>query len=118
MSLTIEARKTVSLVGASGCVKSTTIQLLQRFYDPEEGEVLVDGMNIRDLNLQSFRHQMGFVGQEPILFSGTVKDNIRNGRLDCTDEEIIQATKDSNAHGFITEFPDGYNTQVGIKENN
>ncbi|KAG8435252.1 hypothetical protein GDO86_013268 [Hymenochirus boettgeri] len=113
LNLTVEAGKTVALVGASGCGKSTTIQLLQRFYDPAKGEVTVDGHDLRTLNIKWLRENIGVVSQEPILFGATIKENIRYGREDVTDAEIEQATKEANAYDFISKLPDTYETMVG-----
>ncbi len=102
----------VALVGFTGAGKTTFINLLSRFYDPNEGAVLVDGMDLRDVTLSSLRSQMGIVLQDTFLFSGTVMDNIRYGRLDATDEEIIAAAKKVNAHDFIMRLEKGYQTEV------
>jgi len=130
----IKPGETVALVGASGCGKSTCIQLLERFYDvqasrhidvdsPEKGDgkdplsvksgVFADGIDLRDLNLKSWRNCLGLVSQEPILFNGTISENIAHGKPGATLEEITQAAKMSNAHTFIMTFPDGYDTLVG-----
>ncbi|XP_040218089.1 ATP-dependent translocase ABCB1-like isoform X2 [Rana temporaria] len=113
LNLKVKAGQTVALVGASGCGKSTTIQLLQRFYDPLIGEVTVDGHDIRTLNVKWLRENIGVVSQEPVLFGTTIKENIRYGREDVTDAEIIQATKEANAYDFISKLPDGLDTMVG-----
>ncbi|XP_018426935.1 PREDICTED: multidrug resistance protein 1B-like [Nanorana parkeri] len=113
LNIKVQAGKTVALVGASGCGKSTTIQLLQRFYDPLVGEVTVDGHDIRTLNVKWLRESIGVVSQEPVLFGTTIKENIRYGREDVTDAEIIQATKEANAYDFISKLPDGLDTMVG-----
>ncbi|KAM9325016.1 ATP-dependent translocase ABCB1-like [Gastrophryne carolinensis] len=113
LNLKVPAGKTVALVGSSGCGKSTTIQLLQRFYDPAVGEVTVDGHDIRSLNVKWLRENIGVVSQEPILFGTTIKENIRYGRQDVTDAEIEQATKEANAYDFISKLPDGLDTMVG-----
>ncbi|KAK7271721.1 hypothetical protein RJT34_27853 [Clitoria ternatea] len=111
--LKIPAGKTVALVGGSGSGKSTVISLLQRFYDPNEGEILLDSVPIHKLQLKWLRSQMGLVSQEPVLFATTIKENILFGREDATDEQVIQAAKASNAHSFISQLPQGYDTQVG-----
>jgi len=111
--LTIEPNTTVAFVGPSGSGKSTTISLLQRFYNPLEGFVSLDGVDIKQLNIQWLRAQMAFVQQEPILFGGSVLDNIRYGRDNATDDECIAAAKNSNADDFIRSFPEGYRTTVG-----
>lgn len=109
-NLELKSGQTVALVGPSGSGKSTIVHMLQRFYDPIGGEILVEGENIRDLDLKAFRSQLGCVQQEPILFEGTVEDNIRLGKLDATGEEIVEAAKMANAHDFILGLPEGYNT--------
>uniref|UniRef100_A0A672LZI8 ATP-binding cassette sub-family B member 5 n=1 Tax=Sinocyclocheilus grahami TaxID=75366 RepID=A0A672LZI8_SINGR len=113
MSLKIPHGKTIALVGASGCGKSTTIQLLQRFYDPGSGEVTLDGHDIRSLNVCWLRENMGIVSQEPVLFGTTIAENIRYGREDATDEDIERAIKEANAYDFISKLPDKLNTMVG-----
>ncbi|MBA0675500.1 hypothetical protein Goari_017042, partial [Gossypium aridum] len=112
-SLTIPAGKTVALVGGSGSGKSTVIALLQRFYDPLGGEILLGGVAIDKLQVKWLRSQMGLVSQEPALFATTIKENILFGKEDATMEEIIEAAKASNAHNFICQLPQGYDTQVG-----
>ncbi|TPP59637.1 ATP binding cassette subfamily B MDR TAP [Fasciola gigantica] len=111
-NLTLKSGQTVALVGPSGSGKSTIIHMLQRFYDPEVGNILIEGENIRELNLKTYRAQIGCVQQEPILFEGTIAENIRMGKLDATEEEIKEAAKEANAHEFISKLPDGYNTLV------
>ncbi|KAK7316388.1 hypothetical protein VNO77_35392 [Canavalia gladiata] len=111
--LKIPAGKTVALVGGSGSGKSTVISLLQRFYDPIEGEIRVDGVAIHKLQLKWLRSQMGLVSQEPALFATSIKENILFGREDATHEDIVEAAKASNAHNFISQLPQGYDTQVG-----
>ena len=113
LSLDIPAGKTVAFCGSSGGGKSTVIQLLQRFYDPDQGIVKVDGRNIKDLDLNWFRSQMALVSQEPVLFATTIRENIRLGRLDATDAEIEEAAKQANAHNFIMTLNDQYETLVG-----
>lgn len=113
LSLQVPAGKTIALVGSSGCGKSTTIQLLQRFYDPPVGEVTVDGHDVRTLNVKWLRQNIGVVSQEPVLFGTTIRENIRYGREDVTEVEIIQATKEANAYDFISKLPDGLDTMVG-----
>ncbi len=102
----------IALVGATGAGKSTIVSLLSRFYDPTSGEVLVDGKNIKNVELESLRSQMGIMLQDTFLFSETIMENIRYGRLDATDEEVINAAKAVNAHNFIMKLEDGYNTEV------
>ncbi|XP_072535197.1 ATP-dependent translocase ABCB1-like [Salminus brasiliensis] len=112
-SLKVPHGKTIALVGASGCGKSTTIQLLQRFYDPDAGEVTLDGRDIRTLNVRWLRENMGIVNQEPVLFGTTIAENIRYGREDATDEDIERAVREANAYEFISKLPDRLNTMVG-----
>ncbi|KAK7381341.1 hypothetical protein VNO78_33965 [Psophocarpus tetragonolobus] len=111
--LRIPAGKTVALVGGSGSGKSTVISLLQRFYDPIEGEIRLDGVSINKLQLKWLRSQMGLVSQEPALFATSIKENILFGREDATEEEVVEAAKASNSHHFISQLPQGYHTQVG-----
>ncbi|XP_031432823.1 ATP-dependent translocase ABCB1 [Clupea harengus] len=113
LSLKIPHGKTIALVGASGCGKSTTIQLLQRFYDPEAGLVTLDGHDIRSLNVKWLRENMGIVSQEPVLFATTIAENIRYGREEATDEDIERAAREANAYDFISKLPDKLNTLVG-----
>ncbi|XP_077115094.1 ATP-dependent translocase ABCB1-like [Ranitomeya variabilis] len=113
LTLKVEAGKTIALVGSSGCGKSTTIQLLQRFYDPLAGQVTVDGHDVRSLNVKWLRENIGVVSQEPVLFGTTIRENIRYGRENVTEDEIIQATKEANAFDFISKLPDGLDTMVG-----
>ncbi|XLR05066.1 hypothetical protein S83_071264 [Arachis hypogaea] len=112
-SLKIPAGKTVALVGGSGSGKSTVISLLQRFYDPIGGEIRVDGVPIKKMQLKWLRSQMGLVSQEPALFATSIKENILFGREDASEQEIVEAAKASNAHNFISQLPQGYDTQVG-----
>ncbi|KAI3748057.1 hypothetical protein L6452_10888 [Arctium lappa] len=109
----VPAGRTVALVGGSGSGKSTVIALLQRFYDPQGGEICVDGMRIDKLQLKWLRSQMGLVSQEPALFATTIKENILFGKEDATMEEVIEAAKASNSHNFISQLPQAYDTQVG-----
>uniref|UniRef100_A0A3Q4GPN6 ATP-binding cassette sub-family B member 5 n=1 Tax=Neolamprologus brichardi TaxID=32507 RepID=A0A3Q4GPN6_NEOBR len=113
LNLTVKRGQTFALVGSSGCGKSTTIQLLQRFYDPQEGNVFVDGHDLRSLNVRHLREMIGVVSQEPILFATTITENIRYGRTDVTQEEIKQAAKEANAYDFIMKLPDKFETLVG-----
>ncbi|XP_047474458.1 mitochondrial potassium channel ATP-binding subunit-like isoform X2 [Penaeus chinensis] len=113
-SLRIPAGRVVALVGSSGGGKSTVAQLLERFYDVKEGSITIDGEDIRCLNPTWLRGRIiGFINQEPVLFATSVMENIRYGRPDATDEEVIEAAKTANAHAFIEAFPRGYNTRVG-----
>ncbi|KAI3925496.1 hypothetical protein MKX01_026408 [Papaver californicum] len=111
--LTVPAGKTVALVGGSGSGKSTVIALLERFYDPLGGEILLDGFPINKLQLKWLRSQMGLVSQEPALFATTITENILFGKEDATMDEVIAASKAANAHNFISQLPKGYDTQVG-----
>lgn len=114
LSLDIPPGKIVALVGGSGSGKSTIISLIERFYDPLSGQVLVDGNNIRELDLKWLRQQIGLVNQEPALFATTIKDNILYGKNDATNEEITRAAKLSEAINFISNLPDRFETQVCI----
>lgn len=100
-------------MGPSGSGKSTCIQLLQRFYDIDDGAVAIDRTDIRDYDLKWLRGQIGLVSQEPVLFSGTIAENIRFGNLSASDAEVQSAAKLANAHNFIRELADGYDTEVG-----
>ncbi|MFD0619232.1 ABC transporter ATP-binding protein [Paenibacillus sp. GCM10027629] len=117
ISLDVTAGQSIALVGHTGSGKSTIINLLSRFYDPVEGQILVDGIDIRDVTIESLRSQIGIVMQDTFIFSGSIRDNIRFGRLDATDEEVEAAAKAVNAHEFITNMPDGYGTQVEERGN-
>lgn len=103
----------IAFVGPSGAGKSTVASLLPRFYDVTSGSVTIDGLDVRDVTMESLREQVGIVPQETVLFNGTVYDNILYGRLDATKEEIEAAAKAANAHDFIMELPEGYNTKLG-----
>ncbi|XP_033129766.1 ABC transporter B family member 22 [Brassica rapa] len=113
LCLRIPSGKTVALVGGNGSGKSTVISLLQRFYDPVAGEVLIDDVPINKLQVKWLRSQMGLVGQEPVLFATSIKQNILFGKEDASMDEVMEAAKASNAHTFISQFPHGYKTQVG-----
>jgi subfamily B ATP-binding cassette protein MsbA len=113
VSLSIQPGEIVALVGPSGAGKSTVFNLIPRFYDPTQGRVLIDGIDVRTVTQQSLRAQIGLVPQETILFGGTIRENIAYGRLDASEEEIIAAAKAANAHQFILETPQGYETIVG-----
>jgi ATP-binding cassette subfamily B (MDR/TAP) protein 1 len=116
LSLEVQPGQTVALVGPSGGGKSTTVQLLERFYDPVEGDITIDGVDLKEFDLRWLRSQIGLVSQEPILFGGTVAENIRYGKNNATDEEVISAAKMANAHTFIVNDLDkGYETDVGEK---
>lgn len=103
----------IALVGSSGSGKSTSVQLLQRFYDPDGGSVRIDGHEVAEYNLKWLREHIGVVSQEPILFQATIRENILFGRESATDVEIQEAAKMANAHDFIMTLPDRYETRVG-----
>ncbi|XP_031845301.1 mitochondrial potassium channel ATP-binding subunit isoform X1 [Nomia melanderi] len=112
--LNIPAGKTVAIVGSSGNGKSTIAALLERFYDVEEGSITIDGKDLRSLNAGYLRgNVLGYIDQEPILFATSVMENIRYGKQDATDEDVVEAAKEANAHEFIMKFPNKYETQVG-----
>ena len=113
LELAIEPGETCALVGSSGSGKTTVGRLLLRFWDPQKGRITFDGQDLRELELASLRGAMADVSQDPVLFSGTIRENIRYGRLDANDDAIIAAAKAANADGFIREFPEGYDTLVG-----
>ena len=115
LSLKIPSGKTLALVGTSGSGKSTVISLIMRFYNPSSGSILIDGHNIRSLNLKSLRRRIGLVQQEPPLFSTTIYENIRYGNDEAIEIEIVEAAKAANAHEFISTMPNGYATLVGNK---
>uniref|UniRef100_A0A8C3RRZ1 ATP binding cassette subfamily B member 4 n=1 Tax=Chelydra serpentina TaxID=8475 RepID=A0A8C3RRZ1_CHESE len=106
LDLKVNCGQTVALVGSSGCGKSTTVQLIQRFYDPEKGMITIDGQDIKTLNIRYLREIIGVVNQEPVLFATTIAENIRYGREDVTMEEIEKAVKEANAYDFIMKLPD------------
>ena len=112
VSFDIPAGETIALVGPTGAGKSTVVNLISRFYDVTDGRVLIDGHDVRDMQLTSMRKQMSVMMQDSFIFSGTIMDNIRYGRLDATDEEVIQAAKTVSAHDFIMRMPKGYMTEV------
>ncbi|KAI3743442.1 hypothetical protein L1987_61151 [Smallanthus sonchifolius] len=112
-TLSVPAGKTIALVGSSGSGKSTVVSLIERFYDPTSGQVMLDGHDIKGLNLKWLRQQIGLVSQEPALFATTIKENILLGRPDASMVEIKEAARVSNAHSFIIKLPDAYDTQVG-----
>ncbi len=113
LSLDIKAGEFVALVGPSGVGKTTLCSLIPRFYDVTEGQILLDGQDIKDISLRSLRTHIGVVQQDVYLFAGTVADNIRYGRLEASRDEIIEAAKKANAHDFIAALPDGYDTDIG-----
>ncbi|MCR4944556.1 MAG: ABC transporter ATP-binding protein/permease [Clostridium sp.] len=113
LSLDIEAGKTLALVGPSGGGKSTFCNLIPRFYDLDKGDILIDNTSIYDVTIESLRKNIGIVQQEVFLFTGTIKDNIKYGKFDASDEEIIEACKNANIHDFIMSLPEGYDTYIG-----
>jgi ATP-binding cassette subfamily B protein len=112
-NLNIKPGETVALVGISGAGKSTFIQLLQRFYDPDRGEIFLDGIDIKTMKRLEFRKSIALVPQDPVIFATTVMENIRFGNPEANDEEIFQAARSAAAHDFISELPQGYDTYVG-----
>ena len=112
ININIESGESIALVGPTGAGKSTIVSLISRFYDINEGQILIDGIDIRDVTLKSLRQQMGIMLQDSFIFSGTIMDNIRYGNLNATDEEVIAAAKVVRAHDFIMEFENGYYTEV------
>lgn len=112
VSFAVKPGETIALVGPTGAGKSTVVNLVSRFYDIESGSVMIDGMDVRSVTLESLRKQMGIMLQDTFIFSGTIMDNIKYSRLDATDDEAIEAAKAVRAHEFIAEMPDGYQTEV------
>ncbi|MGC9453382.1 MAG: ABC transporter ATP-binding protein [Phycisphaerae bacterium] len=113
VSFHIEPGRRVAVVGESGAGKSTLVTLIPRLFDVTEGAIRIDGVDVRDYRLRDLRRSIGIVLQETILFSGTIRENLRYGRKDATEDEIVEAAKVANAHRFIVELPDGYDTEVG-----
>ena len=113
VSFQIDSGETIGIIGATGSAKSTLIQLIPRLYDVTDGEVLVSGRNVKDYKFKNLRDEVSIVMQHNVLFSGTIKDNIRWGKLDATDEEVIHAAKCAQAHDFIMEKENGYDTELG-----
>ena len=113
LTLKIAPGETVAVVGPSGAGKSTLFQLALRFYDPQQGRVLIDGVDVRDADPAQVRERIALVPQETVIFAASAKDNIRYGRWDASDEEIVEAAKAANAHEFIAKLPDGYDTFLG-----
>jgi ATP-binding cassette subfamily B protein len=118
VNLVAEPGQTVALVGPTGAGKTSVVSLLMRFYDVVGGSISVDGQDIRQVTQASLREQMGIVLQDTFLFSGTVMDNIRYGRLDATDDEVLEAARLANAHDFIVRLSEGYNTDIGERGHN
>jgi ABC transporter ATM len=113
LNLTIPAGKKVAIVGPSGCGKSTILRLLFRYYDAQEGRILIDGQDIRDVSLDSLRRAIGVVPQDTPLFNNTIQHNIHYGNLDATQEQVIEAARRARIDESISRFPDGYQTMVG-----
>jgi ATP-binding cassette subfamily B protein len=113
VSFTAEPGQTVALLGTTGAGKTSLVHLIPRFYDVNSGRVTVDGVDVRDLNQETLRRNIGIALQDVVLFSGTIRDNIRYGRPDATEDEVIAAAKAAQAHDFIQTFPQGYDTQLG-----
>jgi len=113
MNVTFEAGKTTALVGQSGGGKSTIFGLIMRFYDPRKGSIEIDGQNLLGTTFASLRQKISYVGQETFLFSASVMENLRYARPDATDEEVMDAARAAHAHEFISEFSEGYDTEVG-----
>lgn len=115
LNLTIKEGETLALVGPSGGGKTTLCHLIPRFYELDEGEILIDGTSIKNIKLRSLRKNIGLVQQDVFLFTGTIRENILYGNLDASDEEVLEAAKNANIHDFIMTLPDGYNTYIGEK---
>ena len=113
VDLDVAAGSYTAIVGSSGAGKTTLCSLIPRFYDVTDGSIKLDGHDVRDVTLKSLRRQIGIVQQDVYLFAGTVYENILYGRPDATEEEVIEAAKNANAHEFIMSLPDGYNTDIG-----
>lgn len=115
VSFDVKQGEMIGIVGHSGCGKTTLINLIMRLYDVDEGEIVIDGVNIKDISQNALRSQIGVVLQETFLFSGTIRDNIKYSNPHATDDEVIAAARTANAHNFIMKLPQGYNTMVGDK---
>jgi ABC-type multidrug transport system fused ATPase/permease subunit len=113
VSFTIDPGQRVAIVGPTGAGKTTLISLLIRFYDPHSGRITIDGVDIRKLKLASLRDQIAVVLQEPLLFTGSIEENIRYGKLDATHEQVVAAARAAGAHDFIERLPQGYGTELG-----
>jgi ABC-type multidrug transport system fused ATPase/permease subunit len=118
LSFQIEPGQVVAVVGHTGAGKSTIVQLLPRLYDPNDGQILIDGHDIRDYTLESLRAQMSMVLQESILFTGSILENVAYGRPDATGIEVVEAARDANADEFISKLPDGYYSILGERGSN
>lgn len=118
ITFTAEPGQTVAILGSTGSGKSSLINLIPRFYDATKGQVTIDGVDVRNINMDSLRRHIGISLQDVALFSGTIKDNIRYGKPDASDEEVIKSAKIAQAHEFITGFPEGYDTIVGERGTN
>lgn len=112
VSFKAKAGSVVGIIGSTGCGKSSLVNLIPRLYDVSGGEILVDGVNVKDYDLEALRELTGVVLQKNVLFTGTIKENIKWGKQDATDEEIISACKAAQAHDFIMSQPDGYDTEL------
>lgn len=115
INLTIEKGKTVGIVGPSGAGKSTLCHLIPRFYEIDDGRIMIDGTDIRDIRLKSLRANIGLVQQDVFLFTGTIKDNILYGKPSASEEEVTEAAKKARIHDFIMTLPNGYDTYIGEK---
>lgn len=115
INLTIEKGKTVAIVGPSGAGKSTLCHLIPRFYEIDDGRIMIDGTDIRDIRLKSLRANIGLVQQDVFLFTGTIKDNILYGKPSASEEEVTEAAKKARIHDFIMTLPNGYDTYIGEK---
>ena len=113
INLDVEAGDYMALVGPSGVGKTTICSLIPRFYEVSEGAIRIDGIDIRDMKLDDLRNNIGIVQQDVYLFAGTIMENIRYGKPDATDEEVVMAARNANAHEFIMSFPEGYDTDIG-----
>lgn len=113
INLEVKPGQTVAFVGPSGAGKTTLCNLLPRFYEIDGGQIFIDNINIKDVTLSSLRKNIGIVQQDVFLFNGTIRDNIRYGKIDASDKEIIEAAKKANAHEFIINLENGYDTEVG-----
>ena len=112
ISLKIEPGSVVGIIGSTGCGKTTLVSMIPRLYDADEGEILVDGVNVRDYNLKNLRDGVGMVLQKNVLFSGTIEDNLRWGDENASDEEVVKAAKSAQADSFVSSFSDGYKTEL------